>query len=265
MRLEQVRTRHETRKTLERMQQVTEKGVKTEDIRRVYKVLADEDFPHALVHRLVNNPGQLLELYGSWPSPDNLLKVLRFLHEAWLRSDLARKSLDGAELDAVEEALFEVPDLPEQLADGRDLLEDLDGRSLSDLGDFHQLLDSHPRDSPPASPDLDQREDPSDPNTLQLVVSAHELYLGEELQYLAVYLEKLQAAVSVLADAQPATRESPARSSSSPRSRRSSKRSSSSSSRSSSSSSSSSTSSSSSESSRSRSRSRSRRRRRSRK
>ena len=155
------------------MQQVTEKGIKIEDIRRVYKVLADEDFPQALVHRLVNNSSQLLELYGTLSSADNLLKVLRFLSDSKARSDGAQKAVDGCEIDLIEEALFELPEHQDQFADGADILDGIDGLSVSDQEEFELLRSRQKEESeeeraPPADP-----LPPDEVSTLQLVGSVH--------------------------------------------------------------------------------------------
>lgn len=44
--------------------EVSSKGIKSDEIRKVIKIIEDQEFPNQLVKRLVQQPGQLISVYG---------------------------------------------------------------------------------------------------------------------------------------------------------------------------------------------------------
>jgi hypothetical protein len=62
--VEKVKTEVKTADMITRMIDACSGGVRSDEIRRVYKVIEDEEFPDELVKRLFTQPAQLHSLYG---------------------------------------------------------------------------------------------------------------------------------------------------------------------------------------------------------
>jgi division protein CdvB (Snf7/Vps24/ESCRT-III family) len=62
--LEKERTEQRVADTIRRMMEVSSKGIKSDEIRKVIKIIEDQEFPNQLVKRLAQQPGQLISVYG---------------------------------------------------------------------------------------------------------------------------------------------------------------------------------------------------------
>lgn len=65
MHMERIKLEEEVDDTLLKMSEAARKGITKDEVKRTYKVLSDEEFPEMTVQRLMSQPSQLHDLYGS--------------------------------------------------------------------------------------------------------------------------------------------------------------------------------------------------------
>lgn len=111
-------------------------GVKSDEIRRVLKVIEDQEFPDELVKRLYSQPAQLSSLYGiCMLRIDGLLKVLKSLSDSAEDSKAFASQQDdpcGCPLSSLDTFLFEMPHIGEDFEEELKYFEEVDGSPIED-------------------------------------------------------------------------------------------------------------------------------------